>query len=346
MSTNNCGVIRMTVTACRLKRVFFCLLTGLIAGISGCGEAPQNETVLVYRGICDGSASVPVGDGRILVAYDEMNSLFVFDAAGGAIQQTIELGEVVPLPDNSEMDLEAAVVHDNGVWWIGSHSLDSDADRAPNRRLLFKTSLPATGLQENASRAITLIEGPYDLYGLLSEFAGENARRLAPKKGGINIEGMSVTGNGDLLIALRSPLTGGLTGDATVLQLARRDGSFYPVKTRHLSLGNRGIRDIVISDSGYYLIAGAVKSGGAFSVYRWQLSGELAEVFTIPNGFNAEALVDMGQYWLILSDDGKVKRKDREASDGDRICDKIVRKNAGGSASESVYFRGIKFTGL
>ena len=111
-----------------------------------------------------------------------------------------------------------------------------------------------------------------------------------------------------------------------------------------MSLSDRGVRDIVSSDNGYYLIAGTVKSGGEFSVFRWQLSGELVEVFAIPSGFNAEGLVNMGQYWLVLSDDGKVKRKDREASGGDRICDKIVRKNSTGHANKNVYFRGIKFT--
>lgn len=344
----------MAVRACWLKTVFFsisvCLLT------SGCGEKPKRDAGLVYQGICDGSAAVRLGSDKLMVAYDEMNSLFVFDAAGGSIQQTVELGKILPLPDNSEMDLEAAVAHGNGVWWIGSHGLDSKADSVPNRRVLFKTGLPGEAIASNEGAgtgvtktervlpAIDLQEGPYDLGELLSEFVGDNAARLAPKNGGLNVEGMSVTPDGDLLVALRSPLTDGLRGDATILQLARQGQGFQLVKTRQLSLGDRGIRDIAISDNGYYLIAGAVESGGDFSVYRWQLSGELREVFSIPPGFNAEGLVDMGQYWLVLSDDGKVKRKDQEASDGDRICDRIVRKNSGGHANRNVYFRGIRFT--
>ncbi len=339
----------MFVHALWLKCALFSLVACLC--LWGCGEKPQRETVLVYQGICDGSAAVRFGSDKLLVAYDEMNSLFVFDAEGGAVKQSIELGEVLQLPNDKEMDLEAAVVHDNGVWWIGSHGLDSDAGTVPNRRVLFKTSLPddspgeiGAGKAEQGLQAITLLEGPYDLGELLFDFAGSKASKLAPKKGGLNIEGISVTEGGDLLVALRSPLTNGLAGDATILQLAKQRQSFSLAKTYQLSLSDRGVRDIVSSDNGYYLIAGTVKSGGEFSVFRWQLSGELVEVFAIPSGFNAEGLVNMGQYWLVLSDDGKVKRKDREASGGDRICDKIVRKNSTGHANKNVYFRGIKFT--
>jgi len=159
--------------ACKVVCAFVCLLC------SSCGEKPNRDAVLVYQGICDGSAAVRIGNSKLLVAYDEMNSLFIFDTAGGSVQQKIELGGILPLPDNSEMDLEAAVVHDNGVWWIGSHGLDSKAVAVPNRRVLFKTSLPgdlddAAGdtRSEQGLHTITLQEGPYDLGLLLSEFVG------------------------------------------------------------------------------------------------------------------------------------------------------------------------------
>ncbi len=336
----------MAAHSYQLKYLFFSLLVCLLC--VGCGEKTKHDSVLVYQGICDGSAAIRLDGDKLLVAYDEMNSLFLFDAEGGAIQQTIELGELLELPDNSEMDLEAAVVQGSGVWWIGSHGLDSEADLVPNRRVLFKTTLPGNSSVDSETKSglltMELQEGPYDLSELLSEFAGDDAARLAPKKGGINVEGISVTRDGDMLIALRSPLTNGLAGDATILQVAKQGQTFQLVENHRFSLGDRGIRDIVISDGGYYLIAGDVKSGGDFSIFRWQLSGALEEVFAIPHNFNAEGLVDMGQYWLVLSDDGKVKRKDREASDGDRTCDKIVRRNSSGHANKNVYFRGIKFT--
>ncbi len=342
----------MVVNACWLRHM---LSSGLVCLLcAGCVEKTKGYTALVYQGICDGSAAVRLDGNKLLVAYDEVNSLFLFNAKGGSVQQTFELGEILQLPDNREMDLEAAVVQGDEVWWMGSHGLDGDANSAPNRRVLFKTTLPGIsdadsaanqGLQTAELQSIELIEGPYDLGELLLDITGSSAAKLAPKKGGLNIEGISLTAGGDLLIALRSPLTKGLAGDATILQIAKQRQSYQLVEAHRLSLGDRGIRDIAFSGDGYYLIAGEVKSGGDFSVYHWQVTGELKEVFAIPHGFNAEALVDMGQYWLVLSDDGKVKRKDREASDGDRICDKIIGKNSHGHANENVYFRGLRFTG-
>lgn len=303
--------------------------------MSACGDKKDATAVRIYQGICDGSAAVRLGRNKLLVAYDELNSLYVFDPAGSKIEQTISLTDVLQLSDDQELDLEAAVVQDDGIWWIGSHGRDSNADFALNRHALFKTSVPAHD-------GMSLKSGPFDLGNIIADVVDQSALQLAPKKGGVNVEGMSVTTTGDLLIALRSPLSDGLEGYATILQIAMHDDSFELVDTHQLALADRGIRDIVISDDGYLLIAGEVKSGGTFTIYRWQLGGELAEVLTVPDNFNAEALVDMGSYWLLLSDDGKIKRADSEAADGTRICDNIVRKNSFGHAHKEVYFRGLQ----
>lgn len=342
----------------KIRSSFFSLLAVLLAIllISSCGDSQQRNSTLIFSGVCDGSAAVRIGRNKILVAYDEMNSLFAFDAEGGSFERSIPLKDILQLTDNDEMDLEAAVVHNDGVWWIGSHGLDSSADPAPNRRVLFKTSLPEQSAKGLAG--IRLQDGPYDIAGLISESLPDNAnddshaKDLAPKKGGINVEGLSVTAEGNLLVALRSPLTEGLVGDAVVLELSKSQSLFDVVRSHHLHLGDKGIRDIVISANGYLLIAGSVKSGGDFSVFRWQRTknagdiqtGDIEEVFTVPEGLNAEALVDMGSYWLLLSDDGKVNRADSETSDGDRICDNIVRNNPRGQSHKSVFFRGIKFS--
>lgn len=328
-----------------------CLLVLILVG--GCDlSTHRSAAAITYTGICDGSAAVRVGRNQILVAYDELNSLYLFNADGGGIEHTFALGDLLDLTNDDEMDVEAAVVHEEGIWWIGSHGLTSDSSAAPNRRVLFKTSIPESGSSAN----LTLLAGPYDLSELLGGVVGESATGLAPKAGGINIEGLSVTGSGDLLIALRSPLSAGDSGMAAVLQITARQNAFEIVKHYQLPLGDRGVRDIVISDDGYLLIAGDVASGGVFHVYRWRPSitttgsrtnnpeDNIEEVFAVPEGFNAEALVDMGAYWLVLSDDGKVKRRDAEAKDQDRICDKIARKSRSQQSHSSVYFRGLRFT--
>ncbi len=305
--------------------------------VAGCENKNRDPTV-IFSGICDGSAAVRVGREQLLIASDEANALYLFNSEGGVLIHSFQLTDLLRLPHDSEMDLEAAVVHDNGIWWIGSHGRDASADDAPNRRVLFQTSVPSAG-----SKDLTLKTEIHDVSHLLSKVVSDPALARAPKKGGINIEGLSVTSSGDLLIALRSPLSNAMSGDAFVLQITMRDEMFELVDSFRLALGDRGVRDIVITDNGYLLIAGEVASGGDFSVFRWWLTGELKELFKVPQGFNAEALVDMGEYWLLLSDDGKVTRPDDEAKDGDRACEDIISKNSKAGSNSSVFLRGLSF---
>ncbi len=277
-----------------------------------------------------------MGRQQILVASDEANALYLFNSQGGDLQKSYSLEEF--LPNRAEMDIEAGVLHDGGVWWIGSHGLDANADTAPNRNVLFKIGLPDVDNRGNGK--VELLSELYDLSELIQNSVDDSARKLAPKKGGINVEGMSFTINGDLLVALRSPLSNGTSGSATIIQLALKNNEFKVVDTFQLALGNRGIRDLVITDNGYLLIAGGVASGGRFTVYRWNLAGQPVELFEVPEGFNAEALVDMGQEWLLLSDDGKVARVDNDAEDGYRDCEDIETT---GGARSNVYFRGLRF---
>ena len=229
------------------------------------------------------------------------------------------------------------MLHEDGIWWAGSHGLDSDADPAPNRELLFKTNIPAA-----ASDNIALRAGPFSLSDVINQSIQQAAEAgefstLAPKKGGINIEGMSVTGDGDLLVALRSPLSKGMVGDALVLQMAFDDGKFELAASYQLDLNDRGIRDLVTSDNGYLLIAGDIDSGGEFSIFEWKPQGKISKLLDLPADFNAEALIDMGDRWLVLSDDGKVERRK------DKSCDKLLKKNPARN-SDRIYFRGLVFS--
>ena len=321
------------------------VLTLLFIGIAcnyPAAEVTDVDDIVLFHGICDGSAAVRVGEDQLLVAYDEVNEVYLFDSHGGEVKSSYSLQQILPLADKTEMDLEAAVLHGDGIWWVGSHGLDSDANDAPNRRVLFQTGLPQ--LQGDK---LVLHSAVHDISTLIEQVVGESSGRLAPKKGGVSVEGLSVTLQGDLLVALRSPLTNGLQGDAYVVQITLRNGVFELVNSYALPLTNRGIRDLVKSDNGYLLLAGDIAGGGIFSLYHWLPDGDpdsdLVEIKNIPSDFNAEALVDMDSYWMVLSDDGKVRRPDSSAKDGDRRCDKIF-KNASGKSISSVYFRAMKFT--
>lgn len=336
-----------------MARWLLLLLVALL--VTSCGEANQSpsgsgsvanttdESVVRFNGICDGSAAVRISDDHLLVAYDEQNSFYLFPAAGGRFVDVYPYAALLALENNSEVDLEAAAIAGNAIWWLGSHGLNGNARVAPNRRMLFQTTIP-----DIVSGELKLLRGPMDLTPLLllmdnsTRFLDPVTLRNGPKKGGLNIEGLSIANNGDLLVGLRSPLSGGLTGDALVFQLTVTDDAINAGRIHRIDLGNRGVRDMVSIDDGYLLLAGDVASGGSFTVYQWSVDTPVQAVAEIPKGINAEAIVAFDNYVLVLSDDGKVKRRDSSAKDGDRRCDSIFKKNPQRGDHESVFFRSIK----
>jgi hypothetical protein len=89
------------------------------------------------------------------------------------------------------------------------------------------------------------------------------------------------------------------------------------------------------------IIAGPVASGGDFALYTWDGYSHPEQLMKL-NELNAEGIVDLGSHWLILSDDGKVKRADDEARDGYRKCDRIRSKNSSGGEQPNVFFHAEK----
>ncbi|MCH8012256.1 MAG: DUF3616 domain-containing protein [Candidatus Marinimicrobia bacterium] len=301
----------------------------------------SSEDLITFKGICDGSAAVKLEDETILVAYDELNTLFAFATSGGMPTYRFDLTKMLNLKTSDEIDIEAATVSGERIWWIGSHSLDKDGKDAPNRRMLFATNVPSPDLSD-----MKIVAGPLDLtYVLLTstevaKVLTVSARQQPPKKGGVSIEGLAESADGGLLVGFRSPLSGanGVTGKALVVNLLPKGDTFEVQSVSLLDLGNRGVRDIVNDGTGYMIVAGPVGSGGKFALYAWNGADPQKQTMSL-EGLNAEGILDLGSHWLILSDDGKIKRVDYEADDGDRTCDNIRKKNSKGEAHPNVFFR-------
>lgn len=304
---------------------------------AGSGQ-PQ---ALRFEGICDGSAAVRLDDGRWWVAYDEDTALSLFPADGGRYEARVELVEALSLGDDGELDLEGAARVGDRIWWIGSHGNDSAGEIEPNRRVLFATTADDRGV---------LLAGPFDLTLLLRaampERLSDAAMKRPPKEGGLNIEGLAPGPDGRLLVGLRSPLSGpdGMTGTAAVAVLAAPEGAFTIERVLTLELGDKGVRDLFRDGDEYVLIAGPVASGGAQELRRWDGASTTTTPIAGPDlsDLNPEAVARDGDAWLILSDDGKLKRPDPEAEDGDRTCDKIRKKSSQGDQHPEVYARGLR----
>ena len=311
------------------------------AAFEASGQQGHGDSI-IFRGICDGSAAVILGGDTVLVAYDELNTLFAFAKFGGKPSARVDLAALLHLKSSDEIDIEAATVSGDRIWWLGSHSLNSHGNDVPNRRMLFATNVPSQDLGD-----LQLIAGPDDLTEILmnsakvAEVLTATARKRPPKEGGISIEGLATSTHGGLLLGFRSPLSDadGMSGKALLVNITPRGDTFEVQRVRLLNLGNRGVRSIINNGSGYQIIAGRVALGGKFSLYAWNGGAAPAQRIMNLNGLNAESLVDLDSHWLILSDDGKMKRADDETDGGKQHCDLIRQEHRMGEAHPGVFFR-------
>ena len=117
----------------------------------------------------------------------------------------------------------------------------------------------------------------------------------------------------------------------------------YPVSKGNLCL--KGASQLISMQTSTRLLNPQTRDNikDDFALYTWDGYSQ-PEQFMKVNELNAEGIVDLDSYWLVLSDDGKIKRADKEASDGYRKCDRIRSKNSLGGAHPSVYFRARKFS--
>jgi hypothetical protein len=142
---------------------------------------------------------------------------------------------------------------------------------------------------------------------------GEAATKAPEQQGGLNIEGLSATPMGTLLIAFRNPIPGGkalivpLENPAEVVQ-GKTAKLGAPVL---LPLGGLGIRSMEYCESlgSYLIVAGPYRDEGSFQLYQWSgVASEASKLLqdTDFQDLHPEALVVCsGEKTLqILSDDG------------------------------------------
>ena len=144
-------------------------------------------------------------------------------------------------------------------------------------------------------------------------FHFEEAARHAPEEpGALNIEGLSATAEGHLLIGFRSPVPAGKSLLIPLLNsnevIAGKTGNFG--SGVQLDLGGLGIRDIAWHEGIYLIIAGASHGGGHFQLYRWAGPGAKPEPLRVKHldEYHPEALIIYPHLGLrkfqVLSDDG------------------------------------------
>jgi len=291
------------------------------ASLASGAPSPETTPVVTHSGACDASGAVPAGPGTFVVASDEDNVLRVYGQSDaptqpGALDVSAFLGLKAGGP---EADLEGATRTGDVIYWITSHGADGKGQPRPSGRRLFATQVAVV----EGRFQFTPVGKPYE--ALVEDFISDPrlrpfglkaAAKRAPKTpSALNIEGLTATPEGGLLIGFRNPLP---HGKALVVPLLNpNDVVMGKAKAKLgppilLPLAGLGIRSIEFSPGRgeYLIVAGPAGVIGPFNLYRWSGSASDAPV-EVPGvsftGLQPEALIvypDQAKTIEILSDDG------------------------------------------
>ena len=282
-----------------------------------------------YNEMCDASAAIALDDSHFIVANDEDNLLRIYRVDQSHPVRTYDLSRFLGIAydDKSpESDIEGAARIGEFLFFISSHGRDKKGRRRENRYQFFAVKIGRDLNMEPVGHAYhNLMDGLVRVKALQKTALYDSylphkkkVEKLAPKKNGVNVEGLAtIPGTDKLIIGFRNPVP---TGKAilVVLQnpvqvvLQGERPKFGDVV--FLPLGNRGVRDIAFHAGlkKYLIIGGSFDSKNRSQLFIWSGSSqdnpqELAVVdFEKQNSFNPEEIVvyDNLATVQILSDDG------------------------------------------
>jgi len=271
-----------------------------------------------YEGLCDASAAVALDAKHFAVASDEDNTLHVFERGQPQARATLPLGAFLR-GGKDEADLEAATRIGERIYWIGSLGRDGKGRPAPQRDRFFATDIDR-GNSPPSLRPVGA--GPVRLLdALLASEAGrawqlaEAARKAPEAPGGLNVEGMTHTDDGRLLIGFRNPLR---EGKALVVPLRNPAQAIDGQPPQFgaalaLDLGGRGVRAMTRVADGYLLVGGPTADDGSFFLFHWRGGSDTPQRLQQPalGTLRPEALFGWpGTPQLqLLSDDGGIERQ-------------------------------------
>jgi len=216
------------------------------------------------------------------------------------------------LKKKGEADIEAATSLGGRAFWLTSHGRNAKGDEDPNRSLVITTDLPTLDERVEVEGQVyrdllqNLEQAPS-----LARYQLAHASRLAPKEpGGLNIEGLTATPDGKLLIGFRSPLAGGRAllvpiENPVALYTAGQVVFGAPIE---LELDGLGVRSLSWWRGSYLIAAGPTAEGGPARLYRWGGAGTQPRLAaeSVFEGSNPEAFftAEGNDQILVLSDDG------------------------------------------
>jgi hypothetical protein len=271
-----------------------------------------------YSGMCDASGGAALDQHLFAVANDEDNVLRVYrnDLPGPPVA-TLDVAPFLSLHGKfPETDLEGATRLGDRIFWIGSHGRNRTGKERENRHCFFATDLK----RDTSGIRLEPVGQPYKslLTDLVSDarlapFNLAQAASLAPNaRGALNIEGLSATPDGRLLIGFRNPVP---DGKALLVPLLNPNEVIQGTRAKlgdpiRLDLQGLGIRDLAYAQGVFWIIAGHTGGSGHSRLYRWAGGSATPEWLPVKHfkRYNPEAIVvypDRPQGPIqLLSDDG------------------------------------------
>lgn len=291
------------------------LLLALLLALAGgaAAQKPQRlePTMVLFSGLCEASAALPLGSGSFVVGDDDKKDLRVYRKEQPGKPTKIDTSSLPGLEKTD--DLEGAARIGDTLYWITSHSSTRNGEAKPGRRIFYAVRIDPDSL------AVTPVGKPYTK--LLDDLQADAkyakyrvacvAQLPAEEPGALNIEGLAATPDGKLLIGFRSPVR---EGQALLATLNNPEGVIAgqpavfgaPIE---LDLRGLGIRSLEFwpARNAYLILAGPSGSYSTFQIFRWSGNpGEkpvLMEEFDF-SGLTPEALFFDGDELVVLSDDG------------------------------------------
>ncbi|MFB7777100.1 DUF3616 domain-containing protein [Streptomyces bauhiniae] len=238
-------------------------------------------------GASDASAAVDAGNGYLLVANDEDNTLRLYDgAASGAPVRSWDLSSA--LGASKEVDIEGAARVGNTVYWTGSLGNNKDGEYKADRNTVFTTTLSGSGATTSVAFGSAGHKLRDDLVawdkanGNRYGFAAGTADGQTPKQvDGFNVEGLEFAPGSTTTayVGFRAPLVPPANGGkALIVPVTNMDQVVRGTKATfgtpvELDLGGLSVRDLRRNDKGQYLIVAgswaAEDNSAPYALYRW-----------------------------------------------------------------------------
>jgi hypothetical protein len=281
----------------------------------------------VFIGCCDASAAVALTDDLFVIANDEDNVLRVYSRSRmGRPMATADVTAFLnPGKKSPEVDIEGAARIGDRIYWISSHGRNAKGKERESRHRFFATSVAVTNEQVQLKPVGNFYADLLDDLARdprFSRFGLAQASKHAPKaEGALNIEGLTATPEGHLIIGFRNPIP---DGKALLVRLLNPADLLSGGKPQFgdpvlLDLAGLGIRAIEFWRDRYLIVGGSHDGSQASRLFEWNgAAASQAHFLAAPDlrSINPEALAvyrqGSSEHLLMVSDDGTLRIRGQE----------------------------------